>query len=131
MGLPIRDRNNYGTSIWITTPLLLWIFIAAGQWWRDPNCRVLMLSTLPVMLGLLCYHSPGFSAHGYSRFALDFLPIWLVVIARYAMNGWRTWFTLGCMAWSLLYFHSIVPDTREAQVAKKPVAPAMEHHGQV
>jgi hypothetical protein len=69
-----------------------------------------MLGTLPVMAGLLCYHGPGFMENGYSRFALDFLPIWLAVVAPRTRGGWRTWFTLACVAWSLLYFQAIVPD---------------------
>jgi hypothetical protein len=106
----ITESNQYGTSLWITTPLALFALISAGWWWRDKARRTLMLGTLPVMLGLLCYHSPGYIEHGYSRFALDFLPIWLLVIAPQTRGGWRTWFTLACTAWSLLYFQAVVPD---------------------
>lgn len=106
----IADTNQHGTSLWITTPLAFFIFIAAKSWWRDRPRRLLMLGTLPVMLGLLCYHSPGYMEHGYNRFALDFLPIWLAVIAPATRGRWRTWLTLGCAAWSLLYFQAIVPD---------------------
>ncbi|MCG8409369.1 MAG: hypothetical protein MI923_29540 [Phycisphaerales bacterium] len=106
----ISDNNQNGTSLWITTPLAFWVLIAAGRWWRDRNCRILMLGTLPVMVGLLCYHSPGFMEHGYNRFALDFLPLWLVVVAPFTRGGWRTWLSLGFAAWSLLYFQTIVPD---------------------
>lgn len=112
-GLNVRiyERDQDGTSMWMTTPLAAFVFITAGWWWRDRCRRILMLGTLPVMLGLLCYHSPGFMQHGYSRFALDFLPIWLAVIAPQTRGGWRTWFALGCTAWSLLYFHAILPAT--------------------
>ncbi len=104
------ETNNYGTSIWITTPLLVFVILSAPSWWRDGSRRILMLGTLPVLLGLLCYHSPGFIEHGYSRFALDFLPVWLLVIAPETRGRLRTWFTLGCIAWSLLYFQAIVPN---------------------
>jgi len=110
VGVSITDANQNGTSLWITTPLAVWVFLTAGVWWRDGKSRVLMLGTLPVMLGLVCYHSPGYIEHGYSRFALDFLPIWLVVVAPCTRGGWRSWFTLACVAWSLLYFQAIVPD---------------------
>lgn len=105
----ISESNNRGTSLWITSPLAAFILIAIGRWWRDPDRRALMLATLPVMLGVMCYHSPGFLENGYSRFALDFLPIWLVVVAPWTRGGWRTQLALGCIAWSLLYFHTIRP----------------------
>ncbi len=157
--LRIREANEFGTSLWITSPLLLLVVLSVRLWWRDGNRRILMLSTLPVMLGILCYHSPGFMEHGYSRFALDFVPIWLLVIAPMTRGPWRreaagsvvsdpglvqpgpalqgaattgaalsgpafdgktsqgrplqgrTWFALACVAWSLLYFQAIVPNT--------------------
>ena len=106
----IKDSNPLGTSLWMTTPLALWVLIALKSWWRDDRRRILMLGTLPVMAGLLCYHSPGFLENGYSRFALDFLPVWLAVVAPQTRGGWRTWFTLVTVAWSLLYFQAIVPN---------------------
>jgi hypothetical protein len=97
-----------GASIWFTSPILLYVLIDGRRWWRDPKRRLLMLSTLPVMLGLLFYHTTGFMQIGYNRFALDFIPIWLVVIAPYSRGGWRTWFSMSAMAWSLLYFQSVI-----------------------
>lgn len=88
--LKIRDANQFGTSLWITTPMALWIVIAARRWWREPAARWLVLGTIPVMAGLACYHSPGYISHGYSRFALDFLPVWLVVAAPFMFGGRRT-----------------------------------------
>jgi len=108
--LKITESNQMGTSIWITSPLLFYVLIAAPYWLRDGPKRMLMLSTLPVMLVLLFYHSPGYLQHGYNRFALDFIPIWLAVVAGQTRSGWRTWLTLGCTAWSMLYFQSIVPN---------------------
>lgn len=107
----IHDTNPNGTSLWLTTPLAIFAVVFAAWWWRDKSRRLLMLGTLPVLFGLLCYHSPGYMEIGYNRFALDFLPIWLVVIAPRTRNGWRTWFTIVCTAWSLLYFQAIVPDS--------------------
>lgn len=108
--IKISDNNQNGQSIWLTNPLLLLVLLGARQWWSDKKSRILMLGTLPVMLGVLCYHSPGYMEHGYSRFALDFMPIWLLVIAPQTKGRLRTWFTLACTAWSLLYFQAIVPD---------------------
>lgn len=107
-GVQISDDNPHSTSLWITTPLAIWVVLAAGCWWREANGRLLMMGSLLVMAGLLCYHSPGFLAPGYCRFSLDFLPIWLLVVAPFTRGRWRTWLTLGCVAWSLLYFQAIV-----------------------
>jgi len=130
-GVPIRDRNGQGISLWITTPLALWVLIAVPRWWRERRARVLMLSTLPVMIGVLCYHSPGFLEHGYSRFALDFLPIWLVVIAPMTRGGWRTWLSLMMIAWSLLYFQSIVPNAPMTRFANLDPAYTAECHVEI
>jgi len=66
-----------------------------------------MLATLPILLAHLCYHSPGHLACGYNRFALDFLPVWLVVAAPWTRGDRRTWFTIGCTAWSVWYFANL------------------------
>jgi len=107
-GVQISDDNPHSTSLWITTPLAFWVLLSVGSWWRELNCRLLMMGSLLVMAGLVCYHSPGYWAAGYCRFALDFLPIWLLVAAPFTRGGWRTWMTLGCVAWSLLYFQAVV-----------------------
>lgn len=109
-GVQVSEDNPNSTSLWITTPLAVWVLLSAGLWWREPQSRILMLGSLLVMAGLVCYHSPGFLAPGYCRFALDFLPIWLLVVAPFTRGRWRTWLTLGCVAWSLLYFQAIVRD---------------------
>jgi len=109
-GIQLKDATSRGTSIWLTTPLLFYALLDARTWWRHPRRRLLMLGTLPVMAGLLCYHSSGFMQVGYHRFALDFVPIWLVVIAPRTRGCRRTWVTLFAVAWGLLYFQSILPN---------------------
>lgn len=107
------ETNHMGTSLWITSPMLLYVFLAAPGWLRNGHRRWLMLSTLPVLFALLCYHNTGFVQDGYNRFALDFIPIWFVAIAGFTSGGrgnWRTWLTLACTAWSLLYFQAVVPN---------------------
>jgi hypothetical protein len=125
----IHETNPNGTSLWMTTPLAISAVVFAAWWWRDKARRLLMFGTLPVIFGLLCYHSPGYMEHGYNRFVLDFLPIWLLVIAPRTRNGWRTWFTIVCTAWSLLYFQAIVPDSptigpRSQKKIEPPMPPA-------
>jgi hypothetical protein len=53
---------------------------------------------------LLFYHGTGQRQYGYYRFALDFMPVWLVVAAPWLASGVRRWPTLACIAWSVAYF---------------------------
>jgi hypothetical protein len=93
-----------GTSMWFTTPLLALTWLAIGHWWRDARARVLMLCTLPILGAHLLYHNTGYVQTGYYRFALDFIPVWLVVAAPWLVSGRRKWLTLACIAWSVMYF---------------------------
>ena len=97
-----------GGSIWFTTPILLGVFVTARQWWRDAARRALMLGTLPVIAGLLLYHTTGANDAGHYRYALDFIPVWLMVIAPYATSPRGRPWTLGCLAFSAVYF-SLLP----------------------
>lgn len=107
--IQVEPTSLMGTGLLVTTPLIWLTVISLREWWRDGQRRLLMLSTLPVIAGLSMYHSPGFLQYGFCRFSLDFLPIWLAVIAPWTRGGWRTWFTLSCTALSLLYFQAVVP----------------------
>lgn len=101
--------NPMGTGMFLTSPILLLALIGARRWWAEPEARALMLGSLAVIGGLLMYHSPGFLQLGYNRFALDFIPIWMAVLAPLSRRGRWPAFTLGCAAWSLLYFHLLPP----------------------
>lgn len=93
-----------GAGLWLTTPLALLAWIGLRAWWHNPAARVLMLCSLPIVGAHLLYHNTGFVQHGYYRFALDYLPIWLIVAAPWLVTGWRRWATLACIGWSLSYF---------------------------
>jgi hypothetical protein len=93
-----------GGSLWVSTPLALLVWIGARIWWRDIAARILMLCSLPIVLGHLCYHNTGYVQTGYYRFALDYLPVWLVVAAPWLSSRWRRWATPLCIVWSLAYF---------------------------
>ena len=93
-----------GGSLWISTPLAALALAGAGFWWRDRTARALMLCSLPIIAAHVLYHNTGFVQHGYYRFALDYLPVWLVVAAPWQCSGWRRWPTLACTAWGLAYF---------------------------
>ena len=96
-----------GASIWLTTPLLLGVFITIPSWWKDPRRRALMLGTLPVILGLMCYHTTGSMGAGHYRYALDFIPIWLLVIAPYTQGRRGLPLTLACLGYSAMYFNLV------------------------
>jgi len=103
--LYLATGQSDGGSIWLTSPLLLGIFFTARWWWRDRRRRALMLGTLPVIGGLLCYHTTGAGSAGFYRYSLDFIPIWLMVIAPYTMGRRGVLLTLACLAVSTLYFN--------------------------
>lgn len=94
-----------GGSIWLTCPLLIAVFLTLPQWWRDRPRRWLMLATLPVIAGLACYHTTGAMGAGCYRYSLDFIPIWFMVIAPYVTTGRFAGWTIGCLAYSALYFN--------------------------
>lgn len=101
----IISGEGDGTALWITSPLLLLVLIAARSWWRDPARRALMLASFVVVFGFLCYHNTGSLQRGFHRFSMDVVPIWLIVIAPYAVTRRALPFTLACLAYSTLYFH--------------------------
>ena len=94
-----------GGSIWLTSPILLAVFLTLPRWWRDRPRRLLMLGTLPVIAGLACYHTTGAMGAGCYRYSLDFIPISLVVIAPYVTAGRAAAWTIACLAYSALYFN--------------------------
>ncbi|MCZ6683340.1 MAG: hypothetical protein O7B26_09150 [Planctomycetota bacterium] len=73
-------------------------------WWRDRRRCWLMLGTLPVILGILMYHAPGFLSTGCYRFGMDYVPVWLMVAAPFLVRGRWRWWTVCAVAWSLVYF---------------------------
>lgn len=96
-----------GASFWLGSPLLLLVFWDARRWWRDGVRRSLMIASFLVIPVLLCYHTTGAAQAGFFRFSLDFMPIWLMVLAPYTAGGRRAWFALACLGWSVLYFQLI------------------------
>jgi hypothetical protein len=106
-----RATNDHGAGIWLTCPVLLAVVLTARQWWRERGRRLLMLLSFGVMLMLLMYHTTGWRQPGYSRFSLDFIPVWLMVAAPYLWGRYRTWLNCACIAWSVWYFRFITFDT--------------------
>ena len=104
---PVIHGNPAGTAIWISTPLVFLIFVDIRKWWADPTRRALMLITAPLMVAILCYHGPTLASVGHNRYALDFLLIWLAVVAPWTDGPRRRWFTLACTAWSTFFFYMV------------------------
>jgi hypothetical protein len=98
-----------GSSIWFTSPLLLAIFPTVVCWWRNRPARALMLTSFLVLIAVMGYHTTGAQEHGFYRYSLDFIPVWLVVIAPYVTSKRVFPFTLACLAYSALYFEVIPP----------------------
>jgi hypothetical protein len=96
-----------GTGFWIGSPLLLFVFRDVRRWWVDPSRRILMLCSLAVIVGILCYHTTGSVQRGFYRFALDYIPIWLAAIAPYFATRDRLHVLIGCLAYSALYFNLV------------------------
>lgn len=90
--------------MWVTTPILALVLLGLSNWGRDVSARTLMLCTLPIIAALLLYHNTGYRQYGYYRFALDFLPVWLIVGAQWMTQGWRRWATGVCVVWSVGYY---------------------------
>lgn len=92
-----------GAAIWLTSPLCLGVLLTARRWWRDPPRRALMLASLLVIAGLWGYHTTGSRDCGHYRYALDVVPVWLLVIAPYTeVPRGRRW-TLACLAYGAMY----------------------------
>lgn len=93
-----------GGSLWLTTPLALGIFGTVRKWWPLINCRILVLGTIPVIIGLHLYHTTG-GPPGIYRYALDFLPIWWLVIAPHTTSSPSAKrLTVIAVAYSVLYY---------------------------
>jgi len=99
--------NTHGGSIWLTSPILLGVVLTARRWWRDVARRGLMLASFAVMLGLMLYHTTG-QDPGYYRYALDFIPIWLLVIAPTLARLERRNLFVICLVYSCAY-HFLLP----------------------
>lgn len=70
--------DTHGASLFLVTPVLLLAFLAPWnrEFWFG-------LATVGLILGMtLFYHSNGFSQYSAQRYALDWLPVLLVFLAR-------------------------------------------------
>lgn len=100
--------NDWGTGIWWTTPLLLYLF---ADWRRiigSPRERALLIGAGLAYIGLMMYHSSGFEQRGLNRYSLDYLPALYAMAAPASVaTARRKWLTAGMVAWGLFYFASV------------------------
>jgi len=102
------EGDPRGTCIWLTSPLLLFVPICIHAWWRDAARRALMLGSFAVMTALLTYHNTGFDQRGCHRFALDFIPVWLAVIAPQVAAGRGRYWLIAAATFSTLYYTTLL-----------------------
>jgi len=103
------ECSTFGVSIWMASPLLLALAADLRRWVRDSAAGVLMLASLAIYLAVQCYHANSAPQVGFTRYGLDFMPVWLVMLAPWCVSSPRARvMTLLCLAWSAWYYHMIV-----------------------
>ena len=81
---PFLQPSWWGLSIFLTTPLFLWLFKARL---RDPRVAWALLATALVSIPVLTHGNVGVSQFGY-RFSLDFQVLLFVILATVIARGW-------------------------------------------
>jgi hypothetical protein len=100
-------HDPFGAGLWWTSPLLLYVIVAAPAWWRDRARRRLLVPVACIVAAHLLYHNTGWLQPGYNRFSLDYIVVLLAVIAPFAFIGVYRWVSFGLIAWSVWYFQWI------------------------
>jgi hypothetical protein len=106
-GLEFRPYGH-GGALWLSSPLVVLAWLGLRRWWGDPVRRWLMLGSVFILVGILCYHTTGQPQAGYYRFALDVIPIWMAMAASAGVSGWRRWGVPALAAWGVGYFIFVV-----------------------
>ena len=96
--------NPWGTGIWWTTPLLLYLWVDVRRLWADRTARGLLLTVAVVAAALMFYHNTGWLQQGYNRFSLDYVVVLLAILAPHCDGFRRRVFTPVLTAWSVWYF---------------------------
>lgn len=100
--------NNMGTGIWWTTPILLWLVVDFRRIVSDRRKRMLLLAAGLVFVGLMFYHSTGYSQRGFNRYSMDYLPVLFVLAVPGCIHGWRRWLSIAMIVWSVVYFRFLI-----------------------
>lgn len=107
-GLTITGSGR-GTGLFYGSPLLAGVVLLIRRWVRDPARLALMIASIAVMLVGLAWHGPTEGSVGYCRYTLDFAVVWLAVVAPWTDGPKRRVWSLGCLGWSVFYFHMVTP----------------------
>lgn len=88
---PYLMGNPWGMGLWVTSPVLLWLFGKKVK--KDFDFWVVMLTCVVIMVPILTYYGVGLIQYGY-RYAWDFLPFlfWLLMKNMNHTNGLSSWF---------------------------------------
>ena len=97
--------NHWGTGIWWTTPLLIYIFLDWRRIVGGARERMLLIAAGLAYIGLMLYHSTGYDQRGFNRYSLDYLPALFALAAPACVTTpRRKILTAGMIAWSVFYF---------------------------
>ena len=107
-GLFLDVAGTQGVCLWLTNPLLIATGLTIKRWWRDSAARALMLTTLVIAFADMCYHTTGSQDAGYYRYALDYIPIWLLVMAKCLDRPSERYCVMLGIAYSCLYFNVLL-----------------------
>lgn len=95
-----------GNSLLFSQPILL-LLIVLSKSLSNARAKSFLFASLLLAIPVWLYHNPGMTAHGYMRYSLDYLPLWLASIAVFARYAPRSRFVMYaavvCTVWSIFY----------------------------
>ena len=103
---PHLTISRHGLALWVTTPALLMLLSPARA---TPALRALTLAVIPVVVLNLMYQNSGWVQFGY-RFALDYMPLLLVMLALGGRRFGKRFIALGVVAVAINTFGAITFD---------------------
>ncbi len=84
---PFLEPSWYGLSLFLTTPLLLWL---ARARWRDPRVAWAVIGIVLALIPIVTHGNVGLTQFGY-RFSLDVQPLLFVILATVFERGMSRW----------------------------------------
>jgi hypothetical protein len=84
---PFLQPSWWGLSLFLTTPLFLWLFKAR---WRDPRVAWALVGAAVALVPVVTHGNVGITQFGY-RFSLDVQPLLFVVLAVGFAGGLTRW----------------------------------------
>jgi hypothetical protein len=84
---PFLQPSWWGLSLFLTTPLFVWLFRAR---WRDSRAAWALLATAVALVPIVTHGNVGITQFGY-RFSLDVQPMLFVVLAVGFAGGMSRW----------------------------------------